>query len=58
MKNSFNLFLGFDLIKGLLNLKNSYIKRKDYAKDFINKYFFMIKNLHDSDLLPTLKKCP
>jgi hypothetical protein len=47
MKNSSNLFLGFNLIKRFLNLKNSYIKtihfRKDYANDFFNKYFLIIK---------------
>jgi len=47
MKNSFNLFLGFNLIKGLLNLKKITSKvihfTKDYVKDFLNEEIFMIK---------------
>jgi hypothetical protein len=45
MKNSFNLCLGFNLIRGHLNLKNNYTSKalhftKDYAKDFLNNKKF------------------
>ncbi len=43
MKNSFTLFVNFNLVKRLLNLKSNYIKKKhftkDYAKDFFNNNF-------------------
>jgi hypothetical protein len=32
MKNSFNVFLGFNLINGVLNLKNIYIKNYTFYK--------------------------
>jgi hypothetical protein len=32
MKNLFNLFLGFDLLKGVLNLKNNYIQSTTFYK--------------------------
>jgi hypothetical protein len=60
MKNSFNVFLGFNLIKDFWTWKTITSKvvhfTKDYAKDFINRKFLMIKKLHDNYLLPTLKK--
>jgi hypothetical protein len=47
MKNSFNLSLGFNLIKELLNLKNNYIKSstiyKGLCQGLFNKEFFMIR---------------
>jgi hypothetical protein len=57
MKNSFNYF-GFQF-KNFWTWSTITSKAihfiKNYAKDFFN-FFFMIQNLHDSNLLPTLKK--
>jgi hypothetical protein len=59
MKNSFNLILGFNLIKNFWTWKTitsiAIHVTKDYAKEFFNKKNFMIKKLHDNNIFPHSK---